>query len=740
MNFMRKWMITIILLVAVLLLAGCSQSDELQISKNAPAAFASVKTLDIDFSPKYTRCGDDFILIRFPEFDYSNDLEKEYAREKEISWIFMNSDLELGETVSCRIPVPGIVITGRCVEDSEMVFIIHNKYKDSKAYTILTYSLDGELLSDVAVESDPEMKNDEHVSVQAILDNKDVLLGGYDYLRKYDQNGKLLGKTSMPGKYAYVHYLSVAAPDTAVISGQRDGYSYLSMLDIDQLSFEKKNMFTNMVEVVPAAKRDGYDFCGKIPDGIIGIHFSDNSATMLLDYEASGIVPGTVNGFCWIDDDNILIEEQDVPRSYDVRTGVVSLYTRMDPEDIVEKKNISLGGIYVTDDIRQKVGEFNKKSEEYKISIKDYTEIYGDEAENQFRLDLLVDEIPDIIMLKGLSDPDNYIKKGVFTDLYPLMDTAGISKDDFLPNVLEAGSVDGKLYTFGPKFSINGVGIVREEILEGKEGLSVFDIAELEKKYNCEGGGIQNGAREVILSDALDYTVDDYIDFQSGECRFETDGFKKLLEWSGKYGTLEEVSRERNDSGKKNPGFTNHEVLYSNVVIRNFVDFSRNNYRDFEKKGVLTGFPGVNGSGECEINPVYSLCISENCEDKESAFAFIEMFMEDGYQFDLEDPYSGGYFPAKKNAYEQMAKDAATKKDSVMNLNGEKVEIPPMTDEEISMVRSFVENSNRIKNSDPKIVLLVLEEAEMYYQGQRSLDDTAAMIQNRVGTYVQERQ
>lgn len=62
----------------------------------------------------------------------------------------------------------------------------------------------------------------------------------------------------------------------------------------------------------------------------------------------------------------------------------------------------------------------------------------------------------------------------------------------------------------------------------------------------------------------------------------------------------------------------------------------------------------------------------------------------------------------------------------------------PLTDEQVQVFLDIFNNTHKTESSDKVIWNIVSEEAERYYQGEKDVDETARIIQNRVSTYVNE--
>ena len=730
------WLLAILMIFTV---CGCAGNEEktLEVDTSNPSYYAPFTDLDINYNPGLCRYGDGFLLFN----DYRAD--EFIGVKKQLDWTVMTKDFELKDTVGAEFPVEGNTIYDYgLIDDSKVAVLLRHKKETNDGYTfeLLTYSMDGKQLSSADLTDAASGDSLENiVTVSLITGDGGVVLATNSIVSKFGPDGKLIKEVKVPRGFIQVENMFCKEDNTGFVGAVKEGsVHYLIEFDYNEMTFGEKHPCGKYLRRL--RKSTDYDFTYSDEGGIVGVDLKSNTGKRIVDFEGSNIIGANLNTYYILDDETILITEQDGPTSADAVVGKTQIYKKIAAEDVKVKKEITLGGIYLTDEIKYSAAVYTKNSEEYKIRLIDYTDLYGEEAKKQFQLDLITDNVPDIIVTDGLDEPGNYIRKGVFADLYPMMEKNGIARDDYLANVLRAGSANGKLCIFIPKFTVNGAGVVSEEILQGKDGLSVTDMVNLEKKYGIEGKGIFMMSRELILSQAITYSGNTFYDVESGACNFETEEFGTLLEWSRKYPSNEETAEMASNPDLKYPVYQMNEAIFAPISLSNYSAFQATDYRDFDNRGVLIGFPSAGGQSKGVIKPGCALGISERCEDKDGAFAFVRIFMEDDYQNDRESPYSGNWFPGKKSAFDAMAKEALTQKTTTIDKKGDKVEIEPISEKKLEMVRAFVENCDALSDFDAQIGDLVSEEAQMYFNGQKSGAETASMIQNRIGIYVKEKQ
>lgn len=66
------------------------------------------------------------------------------------------------------------------------------------------------------------------------------------------------------------------------------------------------------------------------------------------------------------------------------------------------------------------------------------------------------------------------------------------------------------------------------------------------------------------------------------------------------------------------------------------------------------------------------------------------------------------------------------------------VEIKPASQEQVDMYTDLVNSTKKVQDYDESLMEIVQEEAKTYFAGEKSLDETVKIIQNRIETYVNE--
>lgn len=70
--------------------------------------------------------------------------------------------------------------------------------------------------------------------------------------------------------------------------------------------------------------------------------------------------------------------------------------------------------------------------------------------------------------------------------------------------------------------------------------------------------------------------------------------------------------------------------------------------------------------------------------------------------------------------------------------SGKKTEIEPIDEERLAYVKEYILNSKDLPVVDNKLLEIIAEELEPYYNGDKTLDEVTAIIQSRAEIYMNE--
>lgn len=419
-----------------------------------------------------------------------------------------------------------------------------------------------------------------------------------------------------------------------------------------------------------------------------------------------------------------------------------SEYTVLEKGPASDSENVTvltlgLTGSYDATGLDEMVTAFNRSRSDIRVEIVSYYDNDCDPAAGlegllnggregalQLKLDLVSGKGPD--MIAGTQELyDILAGMGALADLYGLMrEDEELNREMLVSSAAEAYETEGKLYLLSPAFRINTMWGGRPAA--GKSG--GVTLAELKRilKENGRSANAVEGLQDPLYS-ALDHLcffgMDDLIDWEEGTCDFEGEYFKGLLEFAGEY-------REKDAD-------TGEEALFTAGVIDSVADHQLETVR-YGGELNYVGYPAEGGSGTAAgfTDPV---AINALGADVQAAWEFVKFYILHGY--------GDEGFPMVKEQFEEVMERAMTN-DSFVDVDGSRKILPKArygdiliyaaTEEDVSAVRRLVDNIGRRYVYNPYIMRIVDEEAEYYFQGQKTADETAEIIQSRLSLWLQE--
>ena len=420
--------------------------------------------------------------------------------------------------------------------------------------------------------------------------------------------------------------------------------------------------------------------------------------------------------------------------------------SRKNASEVTAKEEIIYGTLSLDSDTRKNIIDFNKTNDKYRIKVKEYmSESDYETSLTQFNADMTTGNCPDIIDL-SYGDFSQYASKGILEDLYPYMEQSGINQDDYLENILKAYEVDGRLYGIMPKFYVSTV-LVKSSLVGDASGWTLSENLDFLEEKNPENV-FQYGSRDSIFYYCIYNNIDEFINWETGECFFNSQEFIRALEFAAKF--PEEPDYSQDDEGIASK-LHSDKILLMQHTLSSVQEYQMTNGL-FGEETTYIGYPNSERKGNL-IQPVGgSMGMSSKSKHKDGAWEFMKTILSDEFQDSLISEYGGWGFPVKKSALDKQFELDMTP-DYYEDEEGNKIENPKTTwgyddftmeimaatQEEIDAVRELIASAEKLSGSlNVQLMNIINEEAEPFFKGQKSASDTAEIIQNRIQIYVNE--
>lgn len=495
-----------------------------------------------------------------------------------------------------------------------------------------------------------------------------------------------------------------------------------------------------------------YDIVYNGDSALYGVNIETNESETIIDWIKSGIDSNAMGNVIVSPDGKIIYSAYNYQMSgggysYNDSDMMIYVLTKLDPSEVPDRQLISVYTTYIPFDIKSKISTFNKTSDKYQIEVTSYV---GDDWSNyddcikRLNNDLVAGKIPDILLVDSQLPFSSYVSKGLIADLDPIMEKdESFNRADYLENVFDAFSVGGKLYRIAPSFSIVTKS-AKKSIVGDKDSWTMDDFIAVH-----EANPDSNMQTEMTSSGFVDsmivYNIGQYVNYETGECTFNTDSFKKALEYAKTLPTEIDYDTLYQDDSywtERESSYRTGKTILRDEYIYDFRAFKQDEEGYFGEPVSMVGVPTDKGNGSMlQINT--SLAIMEKAKNPDGAWEFIKTLLTDEAQENVSD------FPVKISALNKMAEKAkerpywdnnGTKEyyDDQIWIGNQSFTITPNTDADNERMMNFIKSVNTVYEYDTDLLKIIDEEVQAYFSGQKSVDEVADIIQNRASTYINE--
>lgn len=627
---------------------------------------------------------------------------------------------------------------GICEKEDGTIAVLCSTYSEvgmETMYSVVTYSTEGKKLKEISLADVLSDGSLPYISQFAVSGKEDMYIAGADTVIGLTSDGKKRFSIKSDG---YINAIFLDLNDNLYISGFDNATGEYSTRKVDienGRAGEKIKGFPGNGEYVKSF--DGNDYVLS-STGVYVLDAEKETAEHLfswLDVDMNEVM--TANDVCVRADGTIVVFIEKWTGS-----NVKYEFAKIKKELVGvtdEKIVLELGCLQLMDDTKEIILDFNKHNDKYRINVTEYAGEEGSVYESKmarFNADVQSGKFD---MVYADSDMlGTWIKDGAFEDLNPYIDK-DLNRDDYFNNVFEAFENDGKLYFVSDTFFVYAM-MCKKSVLEDTDSWTISDMIELRNKYP-DKSFFAYPTKEAVLSEYLYNCVNDYIDFENGTCRLNSDEFKTLLEFANSFEL--EINDEEYDEWS---AIRSGNVLFETLFLCSCDEVSLYSQL-FGDEVEFVGFPGVFGA-KTILYMENAFAISKDSKCKEGAWELIKSVLQNRKTSD-----HGYYFgmPMRKAAFDDMIK-AATSEETYIDENGKvqgvsratygngsvTVSVGAISESTAERFRHMIENAHDAGQSDMTVFQIISEETGAYFHGEKSVDEIADIIQSRVSIYLAE--
>lgn len=632
------------------------------------------------------------------------------------------------------------------VESNSYSFDAMGNYMPGESTLVLhIFDLNGEKQGELMLNDDP----DEYMWVRSICadQNGNVAISLDEEVWICDRTGKIISKIPVDIQSFYM--------ETALID--KEGYLDLICYNNEwtKITAKRYNMQTGAaVEDIelPGSLTNfnlqpgrRWDFFMTNSNGVFGYNMGDEEATQILSYINSDIDNGTIRSVYEMEEGKLAITYRDDEWNLHMAVG-----TYVPPEEIPDKQAIMLACSYLSWNMRRRVVAFNKENELYRIVVNDYS-IYNTQEDysagvTKLNNDIISGQIPDILVLSSDMPVNSYIAKGLFADIGKMIEAdEELNLEDYMTNVFEAYSVNGKLYSIIPGFYIATVMGKTADVGE-TPGWTMADLKALMEARPESGAFGMSTTRSEVLYQIMRYSGSRFVDRESGKCHFDTQEFIDMLEFVAQFPEEFDWESEGEDFWKDyDTQYRSGKTLLMPVTIGDLSSYLYWAHGQFGEPVTLIGFPAEEGIGAV-VNAENQYVISAKSANKEGAWEFLRYYLTEEYQKSeemyglpvLREAVLSRLERAKERPYWEDEDGTKEYYDMTYWIGDERIIIDPLSDEEADNLLSYIESVNMSNYYDESLANIISEEADAFFKGDKTAEEVAKIIQSRAQVYINE--
>ena len=380
------------------------------------------------------------------------------------------------------------------------------------------------------------------------------------------------------------------------------------------------------------------------------------------------------------------------------------------------------------------IDSFNEENEKYVIQI--------DAKQKNVNARMAEQDSPDLILLLIDSDMEKYYENGYLENLLPyFQESSMIPAEELAASFFKTYGFDEGLYSICRYVTFSSLYGLESEV-GNQEGWTVAEFLQwIEEHPNLYTNSDVTNLN--LLDDCLRGNMKKYVS-DDGKAYFEDKPFRDMLERIKKIN----CNVKGNESVRYDQVKDVDQTYFSHISMQNVAELARIEAL-YGEKLVRKGFPNDDGEAVSHLFGWGNLCMLKRGACKDGAFEFLEYMLIDPW-YSMQDATTDydeyllfdakGSLHTVKKVLERDMELALGK--HVINFYDENgvvrhVDFEVTKEQEERVIKAWNEALPDTYENQ-MIRSIVEEEAEVYFLGQKDLDETCRVIQNRVQLFLNE--
>lgn len=393
--------------------------------------------------------------------------------------------------------------------------------------------------------------------------------------------------------------------------------------------------------------------------------------------------------------------------------------------------------------LKQAVAQFNRRNREYRVeAIEPEEGESGSDFLDRIQREMLAGGTgPDLFF--GLSEKaEDFVENGYLQEVWDFLPEEGVLWQAALEDGIIRGGQYGVPYECRLRFATYS-----RELTGGRDSWTLEEMMKAVRDSGAEVLQADLGAVELVLYYGLnDKSSKSFIDWEKGESHLDEAPFLDFLAFAKEYA---------DEGGYSGNPYTDPDTrllegkVAAVVSVFDVVCLDDLNELEarFQGQPAYIGYPRAEGNGIYVLS--WSFYVSSMTGQREGCRAFLEFMLSEEVQKDYVDYRDSQSFgrsvelPTRLDAMEYYIEKKRQEKlpevPSGITQEGIRYNCEGLSEEQEAAFRFLLKNALPERRSGTEIGGMVYEELEPYFAGQKTAEEAAKMLDNRMQLYLDER-
>jgi multiple sugar transport system substrate-binding protein len=356
--------------------------------------------------------------------------------------------------------------------------------------------------------------------------------------------------------------------------------------------------------------------------------------------------------------------------------------------------------------------------------------------------ELMSGKASDIIVTDGSFPYKKYADKKLLENIGDLMkNDSSFKRDDYYTNVFDAMVYKNAIYALPAKLSINWLigdqaALGGAKIADSKWTWKDFKEVVEPFAQDANKDGVQDGFALIntdaaaLFSLMVDSSYGKLVDWSAK--KFDSQSFTDMLKLSKAMSDAKLVTKERLDRAN---------VLFQTFTPMQYEDMIMILQMQFAGNGALYNVPSYNDAKGLSFTSDTLLSINAKSKQKKEAWEFVKFMLSEEMQTTRDLMGFAVHKKASQARQEQLKEIGASNGKMqlrMMGPDGKQFSPKPAEQKDIDRIEQALASVRSYAETDPTVMAIIEQEAAPFFSGQKSAEEVAKTVQNKVNTYLQE--